>query len=127
VLAEVTAREIGRVTIAEALELTALVTRKATSPLQPLRRPLALALARRARAGDARRCRAARLEPTSARDRKGPRLGARDPEEVRTARLTSAPTGWTRLRRPLASRGEEMEAALEVESPLASAAPGDKW
>jgi hypothetical protein len=38
VLAEVTAREIGRVTIAEALEMTALVARKTASPLRPLRR-----------------------------------------------------------------------------------------
>ena len=48
VLAEVTAREIGRVTCS--------------------------------------------FEPASARDRKGSRLGACDPEQVRTAGLTSAPT-----------------------------------
>ena len=46
VLAEVTAREIGRVTIAEALELTALVAAEAARTLRPLRRPLALPLAR---------------------------------------------------------------------------------
>jgi len=81
VLAEVTAREIGRVTIAEALELTALVARKQPQTLRPRRRPLAVPLSRGTRKGDARRCRAPRLEAAIARDPKGPRLGARDPEE----------------------------------------------
>jgi hypothetical protein len=49
VLAEVTARE----TIAEALELTALVSRNPASTLRSLRRPLALPLARGTREGDA--------------------------------------------------------------------------
>jgi integrase len=66
----VTAREIGRVTIAEALELTALVARKGTSPLRPLCRSLAMRLSRGTREGDARRCRAARLESAIARGAK---------------------------------------------------------
>jgi hypothetical protein len=87
VLAEVTAREIGRVTIAGALELTALLARK-----QPHRygrfaaRWLCLYLEEHEKATleDV----AARLEAASARDRQGSRRGACDPEEGRTAGLT---------------------------------------
>ena len=87
-LAEVTAGEIGRVTIAEALELTALVARK-----QPHRygrfaaRWLCLYLEQHPE-GDARRRRAARLEPAIAREPEGSRRGR--PEEGRTAGLTSS-------------------------------------
>jgi hypothetical protein len=80
----VTAREIGRVTIAEALELTALVARKQPDRYGRFCRTLALRLSRGARAGHARRCRGARLEPAISRYPEGPRLGACDPEEGRT-------------------------------------------
>lgn len=83
-LAEVTAREIGRVTIAEALELTALFPRKQPHRYGRFAAPLALSLAR-----EARRCGAARLESAISRDRQGPRAGARDPEDGRTAEMTS--------------------------------------
>jgi hypothetical protein len=70
VLAEVTAREIGRVMIAEALELTALVACKQPERYGRFTRPLALFLARGARSSEPRRCRAARLEPAVARQPK---------------------------------------------------------
>src|SRR6266480_2474628 len=66
------------------------VRAEAASPLRPLRRPLAVPLSRGTREGDARRCRAARLEPAIARDPKGPRPRARGPEKGRTAGLTSS-------------------------------------
>jgi hypothetical protein len=125
VLAEVTAREIGRVTIAEALELTALVARK-----QPDRygrfaaRWLCVYLEEHEQATlEDVEVLVSNLRSLATRKDRGSALAI-----LRKAArgLTSTPTGWTRLRRPLASRGEEMEAALEVKSPLASAAPGDK-
>jgi hypothetical protein len=54
VLAEVTAREIGRVTIADALELTALVARKEPAPASAGCRPLASPLPRGGPGGDPR-------------------------------------------------------------------------
>jgi hypothetical protein len=83
----VTAREIGRVTIAEALELTALVARKQPERYGPLRGALALPLPRRTREGHAPRCHAARLEPAISREFEESRFGACDPEESSTPGL----------------------------------------
>jgi hypothetical protein len=84
VLAEVTAREIGRVTIAEALELTALVARK-----QPHRygrfaaRWLCVYLEEHEKATlDDVALLVSNLQIS--RDLNGPRAGARDPEKGRT-------------------------------------------
>jgi hypothetical protein len=76
------------VTIAEALELTALVARKQPNRYGHFACPLALPLPGSAREGDARTCRAARLEPAISRHARGSRLGACDPEESRTPALT---------------------------------------
>jgi hypothetical protein len=102
VLAEVTAREIGRVTIAEALELTALVARK-----QPHRygrfavRWLCLYLEEHEKAT---------LDDVAllvsnlaiSRDPKGPCCGSRDPKESCTSGLTRSRV--SRPQRPLARR-----------------------
>jgi hypothetical protein len=88
VLAEVTAREIGRVTIAEALELTALVARK-----QPERygrfaaRWLCLYLEEHEKA-TLEDVELLVSKPAGASDPQEPGLGARNPEEGRTAGLT---------------------------------------
>ena len=99
-LAEVTAREIGRVTIAEALELTALVARK-----QPHRygrfaaRWLCLWLEEHEKA-TLEDVALLVSEPAIARNPKGPRLGARNPEEGRTGELTPRVCGHFRQLTP---------------------------
>ena len=87
-LADVTAREISRLTIAEALELTAPVARK-----QPHRygrfaaRWLCLYLEEHEKA-TLQHVELLVSNLRSLATRKGPRLGARDSEEGRTAGLT---------------------------------------
>ena len=90
VLAEVAAREVGRVTIAEALELTALVAR--SSPTAPAASPPA-GSASGSRNTSRRRSTTSRCSSLScARSRlRRTRVGAGDPEESRTA-------GWPRRR-----------------------------
>jgi hypothetical protein len=120
VLAEMTAREIGRVTITEALELTALVARK-----QPEGHGRFAArwvyLWLEEHEGDGRRCCAARLEPAIARDPKGPRLGARNPEDRRPAVMTSEAADRRGRRLRPSGRSADDQPELGQRHPLGSA------
>jgi hypothetical protein len=88
VLADVTAREIGRVTIAEALELTTLFARKPPERYGRFAARWLCLYLEGAREGDARACRVASLEPAIAREPEESRLGARDSEKALTSRLS---------------------------------------
>ena len=98
-------------TIAEALELTALVARK-----QPQRygrfaaRWLCLYLEEHEKA-TLEDVELLVLEPTSSREPEGPRLGARDSEDGRTAGLTSS------LRRPTCKRRGEVHLHRTMRKP----------